>query len=183
MKVVYLIGDGFRPEEYFYSKEVIEDAGIVVETAGARKGRIPARDIPMQPKSTESDFSFDDVNLDNYSCIIVPGGSPGWINLLKNDKVIQLIKEANEKGMLVASICSSGAVIAKAGVLKDRKATIWPGQDDDIRKGRGVPVDADESFMGKTVVVKDKNIITANGPWASKAFGEAIADYLFKTFR
>ncbi len=178
MKVIYLIGDGFRPEEYFYSKEVIEAAGIVVETAGVRKGKIPARDIPGQPKSAESGFSFDGVNLDSYSGVIVPGGSPGWVNLFNNDRVIQIIREANERGMLVASICSSGAVIAKAGVLKGKKATIWPGQDDDIRKFGGIPVDADERFMEKQVVVKDGNIITANGPWTSREFGKAIVEYL-----
>ena len=182
MKILYLIGDGFRPEEYFHSRDVIETSGIWIETAGVRKGAIPAREIPGQPQSTVADLSFDDVNLDNYSGVVVPGGSPGWLNLLKNDKVIQLIKEADGKKMMVASICSSGAVIAKAGVLKGKKATIWPGQDDDIRKGGGIAVDADESFLEKTVVVKDGNIITANGPWASGAFGEAIVNYL-KTSR
>ena len=180
MKVLYLMGDGFRPEEYFYSKAVVDDAGIEVETAGARRGTIPAREIPGQPQSTESDMSFDDVNLNEYDGIVVPGGSPGWINLMKDERVLELIREAFERGMMAASICSSGAVLAKAGILKGRKATIWPGQDDDIRGGGGIPVKADESYLNETVVVEDGNIITANGPWASEAFGEAIARYLRK---
>lgn len=182
MKVIYLIGDGFRPEEYFYSKEVVENASIEVETAGARKGTIPARDIPGQPKSTESDLSFDEVNLNNYSAVVVPGGSPGWENLLKDDRVLQLIKDASNKGMLVASMCASPAVLAKAGVLEGKEATIYPGMADYLEKGGASPVNTDESYEEKTVVVKDGNIITANGPWASREFGEAIVDYL-KTLR
>ncbi len=182
MKVIYLIGDGFRPEEYFYSKEFIENSGIVVETAGIRKGTIPARDIPGQPKAAESGLNFDNVNLDNYSGIVIPGGSPGWTNLLKNDKVIQLIKDANDKKLLIASMCASPAVLAKAGILNGKTATIFPGMGEYLTKGGCTAKDADETFEKKTVVVKDGNIITANGPWASKAFGEAIVDYL-KDFR
>jgi len=70
------------------------------------------------------------------------------------------------------------STVTKAGVLKGRKATIWPGQDDDIRGGGGIPVNEDESYLNKVVVVEDGNIITANGPWASEAFGEAIVRYL-----
>ncbi|ODS42726.1 MAG: hypothetical protein MSIBF_05365 [Candidatus Altiarchaeales archaeon IMC4] len=178
MKAIYLIGDGFRPEEYFQSREVLEENGMEVFTAGARRGTIPARDIPGQPKSAQSDMDFNGVNLDDYIVVVVPGGSPGWQNLLKNDKVIRLLKQADEKGMLVASICSSVAVLAKAGILKGKKATIWPGQDDDIKRGGGIPVDADEIFLEKTAVVKDGNILTANGPWASREFGRAIVKAL-----
>jgi 4-methyl-5(b-hydroxyethyl)-thiazole monophosphate biosynthesis len=179
-KIVYFIGDGFRPEEYFYSKDVIENAGIEVKVAGARKGVIPAADISGQPDSVESDLSFNDVNLNDYSGIVVPGGTPGWGNLLKNDMVIQLIKEANERGMLVASMCGSPAVLSKAGVLINKKATIYPGMGSYLVKGGALPKNVEESYEEKIVVVNDGNIITANGVWASKAFGKAIVEYLNK---
>ena len=72
------------------------------------------------------------------------------------------------------------STITKIGILKGKKATIWPGQDEDIREGGGIPVKADESYLNKVVVVEDGNIITANGPWASEEFGEAIVKYLKK---
>ncbi|PKP57123.1 MAG: hypothetical protein CVT88_09340 [Candidatus Altiarchaeales archaeon HGW-Altiarchaeales-1] len=116
LNVLYIIGNGFRPEEYFYSKEEVENGGFKVITAGKQK-IVPARIIPGMPKSTESDKTFDEIeieNLDkNFIVLVVPGGSPGWLNLLKDDKVLHLIKHAGEKGMLVASICSSVAVLAK----------------------------------------------------------------------
>ncbi len=186
LNVLYLIGNGFRPEEYFYSKEEIENGGFKVITAGKQK-IVPARSIPGMPTSTKADKTFDEIeieNLDkNFIAVVVPGGSPGWENLLKDKKVLNIIKHAEEKGMFVSSICASGAVLAKAGVLKGKKATVWPGMDSDIVAGGGIPINADESFIEKTVVVKDGKIITANGPWASREFGKAIVEELNKKFK
>ncbi|OQX21991.1 MAG: hypothetical protein BWK75_01905 [Candidatus Altiarchaeales archaeon A3] len=186
LKILYIIGNGFRPEEYFYSKEEVENGGFKVITAGKQK-IVPARIISGMLKSAEADKTFDEIeieNLDkNFIAIVVPGGSPGWLNLLKENKVLHLIKHAEEKGMFVASICSSVAVLAKTGILKGKKATIWPGQDKDVIAGGGVPIDADESFLQKTVIVKDENLITANGPWASREFGKAIVEELNKKFK
>jgi len=186
LKVLYIIGDGFRPEEYFYSKEEVEKGGFKVITAGKHKN-VPARSIPGMQTSTKADITFDEIeieNLDkNFIAVVVPGGSPGWLNLLKNDKVLRIIKHAGEKGMLVASICASPAVLAKAGVLKEKTATIYPGMTEYLTKEGCNPKDTDESFEGKTVIIKDGNIITANGPWASKAFGKAIVKELNKKFK
>jgi len=189
LNVLYIIGNGFRPEEYFYSKEEVERGGFKVITAGRQK-KVPAKIIPEIPASAEADITFDKFdkeylnNLDkNFIAVVVPGGSPGWLNLLKDDKVLHLIKHAGEKGMMVASICSSVAVLAKTGILKGKKATIWPGQDNDVIAGGGVPINADESFLQKTVIVKDENLITANGPWASREFGKAIVEELNKKFK
>jgi len=178
MRVLYLIGDGFRPEEYFYSKGEIENAGIDVTTAGARAGDIPAREISGQPKSAKSDLSFDDVTLEGYDAVVVPGGSPGWENLYKNSRVLDIIRKSYERGMLVASMCASPAVLAKSGILKGKKATIFPGMGSFLKKGGATPVKADSHYDGREVIVRDGNIITANGPWASNAFGRAIVEAL-----
>lgn len=181
MKVLYLIGNGFRPEEYFYSKEEVEKEGIEVVTAGKQK-KVPARDLPGQPKFANADLTFDEVVIEKgkYDAVVVPGGSPGWSNLLKDKKVLEIIRKAKENNMLIASICASPAVLAEAGILKGKKATIYPGMGNYITSGGGIPVKCDESFENKTVIVEDENLITANGPWASRDFGKAIVKALKK---
>ncbi|MEM4271054.1 MAG: DJ-1/PfpI family protein [Candidatus Pacearchaeota archaeon] len=182
MKALYLIGNGFRPEEYFYSKEEIEKAGIKVITAGKQKV-VPARDIPGMPKSTYVDITFDEVDLDkqNYNAVVVPGGSPGWENLYKDNKVIEILQKAQVKDLLIASLCASPAVLSKAGVLKGKKATIYPGMTNYLKKGGANPVNTDENFENQTVIVKDKNLVTGNGPWASRDFGRAVVEELTKS--
>jgi len=181
MKVLYLIGDGFRPEEYFYSKEEIEKEGIAVLTAGKNK-KVPAREIPGQPKYAIADLVFDEVKIaeKEYDALVVPGGSPGWTNLLRDKKVLEIIRKAKENNLLIASICASPAVLAEAGVLKGKKATIYPGMGKYITSGGGISVKCDESFENVVVIVEDENLITANGPWASRDFGRAIVKILKK---
>jgi len=189
LNVLYIIGNGFRPEEYFYSKDVVEKAGFKVITAGKQK-KVPARIISGMPASAEADITFDKFDeeylnkLDeNFISVVVPGGSPGWENLIKDEKVLEILRKAKEKNMLVASICASPAVLAKAGILKGKKATVYPGMGDYIKAGGGVPVQSNESFENKQVIVKEENLITGNGPWASRAFGEAIVEELNKKFK
>lgn len=179
MRVLYIIGNGFRPEEYFYSKEEIEKNGITVITAGKQK-KVPARDIPGMEKFTYADITFDEVDLNKqqYDAIVVPGGSPGWENLYKDEKVIKILKEAKEKNLLIASICASPAVLSKAGVLKGKKATIYPGMGNYLKKGNATPINTSEDYENKTIIVTDENLITANGPWASREFGKAIVEAL-----
>lgn len=181
MKVLYLIGDGFRPEEYFYSKEEVEKGGIEVVTSGKQK-KVPARDMPGQLKSASADLTFDDVVIEKggYDAVVVPGGSPGWNNLIKDKKVLEILRKAKENSMLIASICASPAVLAEAGILKGKKATIFPGMGKYITSGGGTPVKCDESFENETVIVEDGNLITANGAWASRDFGKAIVKALKK---
>lgn len=181
MKILYLIGDGFRPEEYFYSKEEIEKEGIEVLTAGKNK-KVPAREMPGQPKSAIADLTFDEVRIEKgkYDALVVPGGSPGWTNLLRDKKVLEIIRKAKENNMLIASICASPAVLAEAGVLKGKKATIFPGMGKYITSGGGTAVKCDESFEEETVIVEDENLITSNGAWASRDFGRAIVKALKK---
>ncbi|NCN65233.1 MAG: DJ-1/PfpI family protein [Candidatus Altiarchaeum hamiconexum] len=184
LNVLYIVGDGFRPEEYFYSKEEVENGGFKVITAGKQK-IVPARIIPGMPTSTNADITFNNIGFDKqeYCAVVVPGGSPGWENLYKNEKVMEILKNAQKKNLLIASICASPAVLAKAGILKGKKATIYPGMGEYLSSKGAIAVDVEERFENKTVIIKDKNFITGNGPWASRKFGKAIVEELNKKFK
>jgi protease I len=66
-------------------------------------------------------------------------------------------------------------ILAKAGVLKDKKATVWTSSLDrgpvKILKENGA------EFVNEKVV-RDGKIITANGPAAATEFGEKILENL-----
>ena len=73
-------------------------------------------------------------------------------------------------GKLVASICSAGGILANAGILKGRKATVFPAEIALIKSKGAVYTD--------TGVVVDGNLVTADGPEHAKIFGEAIVKAL-----
>ena len=101
--------------------------------------------------------TLDQVRIDEYSCVILPG----MVNIgpaLQDEKLISFLRDLGERDILIAAISSAPLLLAKAGLLKDTKFTggIWQNFFDYFEF---LPR---ENFQPK-VVVKDKQIITAIG--------------------
>jgi 4-methyl-5(b-hydroxyethyl)-thiazole monophosphate biosynthesis len=113
-----------------------------------------------------ADRKLADINPDEYDGIVLPGGNPGYKNLGKSEKILEIIRKFNSEGKLVAAICGSPAVLAKAGVLNERKATIYPGME------REIP------YPRSDRVVVDENVITSQAPGTAIEFALKIVEYL-----
>jgi protease I len=78
----------------------------------------------------------------------------------------RIAQEAAAEGKVLAAICVAPITLAKAGLLKGKRAT--SSMDSWNLKSEGaIPVYDN--------VVRDGLIITANGPAAAQLFGETIA--------
>lgn len=71
---------------------------------------------------------------------------------------------------IVSAICFAPVILANAGLLKEKKATVAGTQAKNIR-------DKGAIYTGPGVTV-DGNIITANAPKASRLFGQTICTLL-----
>jgi len=76
----------------------------------------------------------------------------------------------NNQNKIVSAICFAPVILANAGVLRGKKATVC-GTEAKVIEDRGA------QYMGPGVTV-DGNIITGNAPKASKLFGQKINDLL-----
>lgn len=104
----------------------------------------------------------------DYDAIVLPGGLPGANHLKESDRVLELVREMNGAGKIVAAICAAPIVLDAAGILKGKKCTSYPGF---AEKFEGA------DFVDE-IVVKDGNIITSRGPATAFAFAFAIAEAL-----
>ena len=170
-RAVFIIAsDNFRDEEYFESKEILENRGMELKTASNKLG------IARGTEGGEAkiDLLVSDIKVIDFDAIIFIGG-PGALQNLDNEFSYNLAKTASEQKKILAAICIAPIILAKAGVLKDKEATVWSSPSDrssiEILKQNGV------KYINKDVVV-DGKIITANGPLAAKSFGEKIAEAL-----
>lgn len=166
MKAVMVIAHrGFRDEELFETKQVLESAGIEVKVAstattpaqGARGGKA----CP--------DMLLSDIKTGDFDAFVLVGGAGSscyWDDPLAH----RLSREAFEAGKVVAAICIAPVTLAKAGLLKGRRATVWASES-------GQLVACGARYTGKPVE-KDGLLITASGPQAAKAFGEEIVKAL-----
>ncbi|RLF63390.1 MAG: DJ-1 family protein [Thermoplasmata archaeon] len=163
---VILLADGFEEVETLTVVDVLRRCSIETDVAGVSGDIIEgAHGIKVIP-----DKDIEDVEIDSYDALLLPGGNPGYKNLRSDERVIAMIKTAFAKNKIVAAICAAPLVLADAGILKGKRATIYPGMEDEIVK-------AGAEFSEDLVVV-DGNIITSRGPATAVLFALKLGEIL-----
>lgn len=161
-----LFAPGFEEVEGLTVVDLLRRANINTSIIGVEEKKVTgAHDVTIT-----TDKTLDKVNIDKLDALILPGGAPGFQNLRKNKTVLSLITEANEKKKIVAAICASPSVLATAGVLENKKATIYPGMEEEIKKGGGILQD--------DLVVVDDTIVTSKGPATTMLFALKLIELL-----
>jgi protease I len=169
-KVVMIIAfRDFRDAEYFIPKEILENAGIEVKTASNKLGTA----IGADGGDTQVDLLVSQINPAEFDAIIFVGG-PGCLNALDNEDSYKIAKEAVSQEKVLGAICISPVILAKASVLKGKKATVWT----DFTKSQAKILKNEGAIFEDKDVVVDGKIITANGPSAAKEFGMTIVNFL-----
>ena len=170
-KVLMIIApQDFREEELFDTKEILEGKGNDCVIASKVKGECTGK---PEGKTTEATITLDEVNVDDYDAIVFIGGSGAKI-YQQDIAAHQIIKEGIEKGKVIAAICIAPTILANAGILERKKATVW---DEGDKKTAKQIEDKGAEYTGENVTV-DGKIVTANGPQAAREFGEKIASLL-----
>jgi protease I len=105
------------------------------------------------------------MKIEEYDAIIFVGGQGA--SFYWNDPTAhKIVKQAIEKGKIVAATCISPVTLANAGILKNKKATVWPSEADKL-------IEKGAIYTGTKVEVDD-NIITAVGSEQIEEVSEAI---------
>src|SRR3989344_7627919 len=155
---------GFQEEEYFTPKQILENIKANVQTASLRETATSANG-----KTIKTDLILAQANANNYDAIIFVGGSGSSI-YFNNADAFNLIKNVLLGNKVVAAICLAPSILANSGILKNKKATVFPSEKDNlVRKG--------VIYTGKNVEI-DGKIITANGPQSAGEFGNSIVKAL-----
>jgi len=164
--VIIIAFRGFRDEEYFVPKEILEKGGIEIKTASNQKGTA----IGADGGEVEIDLLVSEINPAEFDAVVFVGG-PGCLLNLDNENSYKVTQETVSQNKILAAICVSPAILAKAGVLQGKKATVWNSLMD---KSAVKTLKENGAIYQDEVVVVDGKIITGNGPDAAKEFGEEI---------
>lgn len=160
----------FRDEEYFIPKNILEAAGAKIITASSSLGKA----VGTLGGEAEVDILFEDLKPADYDAILFIGG-PGAANYIDDEKCHQIARETVEQNKILGAICIGPLILAKAGVLEGKKATVWSSIMD--KSAVKMLKKAGADYLPESVVV-DGKIITASGPLAAKQFAEKIIEIL-----
>jgi PfpI family intracellular protease len=157
----------FEDVELYLPKTLLEINGANITVASTT-----AKALGLNGSTCTTDILISNAKAKDYDAIVIVGGT-GVISSLWDDKDLRnLIKDANKEKKIIGAICAAPPILARAGILKDKKATMFPWSDGikELTKNGAIYVD-------KEVVVSG-NIITGRNPDASVAFGLKLCEEL-----
>jgi len=168
--VLVIASQGFQDFEYSETKKQLDQAGIETIVAGSIKGEAKGK----SGQRVAIKKTLEEIKQEDFDALVFIGG-PGALEYVDDPIAHQLIKQSFEQEKLMAAICIAPEILAKAGVLKGKKATVWSSPIDQA------PVEFLKENSAEYLdqeVVQDGNVITANGPAAASSFGEKIVKAL-----
>jgi len=165
-KIVIVIAPSmFRDEEfqipYEYLKSEGADVFIASTTLSEAIGKLGLRVKP--------DITINKISTDVFDAIVFVGG-PGVKAYWDDKSIHRLAKSFLDNNKIVAAICSAPVILARAGLIKGKRVTSFPGDEEEMKKSGCIYTSA--------IVEKDGKIITGNGPAAAKSFAETITKTL-----
>lgn len=166
-RVLVLLAEGFEDIEAIAPVDILTRVGVEVTIAALKDGPVKAAyGTTIVPHTVVN--KIDDL----YDGLVLPGGMENAKSLAEHPKVVELVKEHNHAGKMIAAICASPACVLadKTKILNGKKATGHPDFSERL-------VSAGAEVTDRLVTV-DGNIITGMGPGAAMLFALKLAEYL-----
>lgn len=166
MKGLLILKNDCEDVEAVATRSLLRRAGLEIVTATFQKDK---KIDCVYGTVLEADYFVSELNLNEFDFLVIPGGFY-VVRTYEKDKDIQnLILEFNSKDKLIAAICAGPMLMGDAGLLTDKKYTIFPGCERDVFGG---------NKQQYYKVVTDKNLITARSVGAVIEFNYEIIKYL-----
>jgi 4-methyl-5(b-hydroxyethyl)-thiazole monophosphate biosynthesis len=154
IKVALFIIDGFEETEALCTVDILRRADIDVTLVSLGVGQ---RVVGRSKIAVEADALFGDITDLAFDMLVIPGGTVAY---LEHDGLLKLVKSQNDKGGKLAAICAAPSVFGKLGILKGRRALIYPGMESYI----------EGAIISDLKVETDGNITTSKGPGTTVCF-------------
>ncbi len=165
-KILMFVDHVYEDLELWYPKLRLIEEGAEVIVAGPEANKIyeGKNGYPCR-----SDASYNDMNEKDFDGLVIPGGfAPD--KLRRDKKVLELTKQFNDSGKLVAHICHAGWITISAKIMKGYKCTSTPGIKDDIENAGAIWIDEP--------VVIDRNMVSSRRPDDLPMFCKGIIEVL-----
>jgi protease I len=166
--IAVMVDQMYQVLEVWYPYYRIKEAGYQVHLIAAEADK---EYYSKEGYPCVSQISVKDVGVDDYDCMIVPGGfAPDFMR--RSPDVIKFANDMVNADKVIAAICHGGWLLCSTKIYKGRKATCFMAIKDDI-------TNAGAQYVDQECVV-DGNLITSRKPDDLPAFCKAILKALKK---
>jgi protease I len=161
-KVAILVDEMYQVLEVWYPYYRLKEGGFEVDfVAGQAKKEYHSK----EGYPCVSRIAAHEVIIDEYECMVVPGGfAPDFMR--RQAEVVKLANKMVDSGKVIAAICHGGWLLCSTSAYKGKKATCFHSIKDDI-------MHAGAEYLDRECVV-DGNLITSRKPDDLPAFCRAI---------
>lgn len=163
--ICVFLAEGFEEVEGLTVVDLLRRAEQKVITASISKEKtvFGSHNIPVTADELAEQVDFSQVDM-----LVLPGGLKGTQNLEADELVQSQIRAFYEAGKYVTAICAAPSILGKAGLLKGKRATSYPGFEQYLEGAQtaGNPVEV------------DGNVITGRSMGAAIDFGLALIEAL-----
>ena len=152
--VLILSGNLVQDHEFIYPYYRLLEDGFKVDVS--LLGGIPVEGIlktRIPPNKDQKVISPEEVKVDNYNLLILPGGAKAMEYLRQDSSILNIIKNFYEKKILIGSICHGSQLLISAKVVKGKKISGYYSIKDDVNNAGAIY--SDDS------VVEDSGIISS----------------------
>lgn len=164
-KVYVFLANGFETVEALAVVDVLRRGGVDVETVSVATSEWVESSHGVMVKA---DRLFEEATLDSARMLLLPGGMPGATHLKEHQGLRHALVAHAEKGGMLGAICAAPMVLGSLGLLKDRRATCYPGFEKELEGAH---------YTAERVTV-DGNIVTGKGPAATLPYAYTLLEML-----
>ena len=162
--IYVFLANGFEEVEALAPTDILRRAEHEVQLVGVGSKVITG----SHGITVACDIEITQTDLNDLEMVVLPGGMPGTLNLEKNEIVQSFVAHAVKNNIWLGAICAAPSILGHAGLLEGRKATCFPGFEQELTGAE---------FTGASVEV-DGKIITARGAGCAVDFGLALVEAL-----
>jgi protease I len=167
-KVVVLIENNYQDLEFWVPYYRLKEEGVEVTVVGSGSSRTYTSKYGYP---VDADREAKEIDISKFDGVVIPGGyAPDLMR--RYPEMVGIVREAHQKGKVIAAICHAGWMLVSAGILKGKKATGFFAIKDDL-------VNAGAHYVDEEVV-RDGNLITSRKPDDLPAFCRETIEALAK---
>ena len=156
-KVYAFLADGSEEVECLAAVDVLRRAGIDTKLVSIKEEKEISGSHGVR---ITCDETIGEADLSDADVLFLPGGMPGTIHLSECGKLMEAVKAQNAAGKRLAAICAAPSIFGMLGLLEGKKATCFPGFEEQLKGASVLQVPA----------VTDGTITTGRGMGAAVDF-------------